>query len=1251
MGSIYGRLGFNANDAVTASATSSYSTGANNAMMLMPPMVTTWQQNDISNSTANGYFTNPVANVTYAIEVLANTIVTVANTTTSSNATISNTLFLTANVANSLFGIANNFLYITNRQSNVVPVGNDTTTPHYTTAIGNGKILSYLVYQSDEVQNNSPIMGNFTSITLANTLNSLANTLNVYTTLFLNSIAANTSNISLANALLLYSTTTQIANVMTMYPAQDTQFFQNSQKVLNDFGVVNQFKNMGQTENFLITNYIGTKKLVSSVSTTPTTTTFTPLQTSSIATSTPSITTNSGTFYGNLIGNASTATNLLNSQNFSIAGDVIASNVSFNGTAPVVLNASLNTISGLSSGTYGSDITIPSLTIAANGRVISASSTALDTNTYDAISYSTSVLISRFIPSNIWVNIVSGTNTVAVDGYIQTALNYCANNGTTLVFSPYTYKMSNGVTYNYGTHSITGNGALLDYSGITTAGVCFSVTTLNNFTTLWYLAVYAVTGLNIKGVNYGVTQTSGLIGVQFGIGLANSGAHASFQNCSVSGFDTGVNFGDHSYVQKIDSCAFHNCNTAILYSGATLNDSGERIGFTNCVIFNSLVLAHAIAGELAFTNCSFDYFTRQAVIAELGGSVYISDSHIESINNPNLAPWLYATNSNSRICLNNVIIVINNTVSVYIGLADDSTNGGDTGVSDAGIYLNNTHVSVTPTGGITLPTLFKGAVYVKNLTSFDGGRYSANNARVNIYVDRNNLLADGSFEENSTPIEWTISTGTGYTSPTVVNTRAVSGNNSLSINPAANTITQLYKSFQVSPGAKPSLGFQYIGTIANGATMNVTVGYAASSGYSAGVSSRTFTYSFTNANANSTAWIVETLRPYAKAPIGATRFTVNIAATYGVNVNMDAIMVEILDNHVSGADLNDTSIDKLLDVDTTTVPPTNGQTLVYNSNTGIWIPGTITGGSGGGIAANSNQTITGSWSFPGGANVANFTFSGDDLNDKTTAANTGLTVNYQSSFSSTTPFPYYRDFTVFNGKGLAAMKIVGVSRTALFYSGLQFGQYTASQNQISFTGGQTDPGDGGEIAFNYNSGFDSANNIWSFPYYRNTHFFDGKGGGMFKISGLGRRIDYETDSVYMISSLNFKGVSNTYNTLIYCNAATASRTINVPDASGTIDLQEWVGPQINTTPVTYQTGNYTISANDSVILLNTLVANTVTLPAATTNKGKLFRLSNVGANTVTILSSGGSIQWISSQSLAAQTQKALISDGNNWFWC
>ena len=53
------------------------------------------------------------------------------------------------------------FEYHTQRLSNMQGIGSDVTSPHYQTAIGYGKILTFITNKTDGVQNNSVVLGNF----------------------------------------------------------------------------------------------------------------------------------------------------------------------------------------------------------------------------------------------------------------------------------------------------------------------------------------------------------------------------------------------------------------------------------------------------------------------------------------------------------------------------------------------------------------------------------------------------------------------------------------------------------------------------------------------------------------------------------------------------------------------------------------------------------------------------------------------------------------------------------------------------------------------------------------------------------------------------------------------------------------------------------------------------------------------------------------------------------------------------------
>lgn len=88
-----------------------------------------------------------------------------------------------------------------------------------------------------------------------------------------------------------------------------------------------------------------------------------------------------GAFLGRLYGLSNSAVTLNTSRNFSVSGgDITASAQSFDGSADVTLNASLNTIPGLSAGSYGSSSAIPVVTVGANGRVLAVTTSAISSS-------------------------------------------------------------------------------------------------------------------------------------------------------------------------------------------------------------------------------------------------------------------------------------------------------------------------------------------------------------------------------------------------------------------------------------------------------------------------------------------------------------------------------------------------------------------------------------------------------------------------------------------------------------------------------------------------------------------------------------------------------------------------------------------------------------------------------------------------------------------------------------------------------
>ena len=92
-----------------------------------------------------------------------------------------------------------------------------------------------------------------------------------------------------------------------------------------------------------------------------------------------------GSFFGQLFGNANTATALQTGRTVGIiAGDANANSVTFDGTQDINLSVVLSTMTDLTAGQYGSTTAVPVITVAANGRVTNVSTQAISTSTYIA---------------------------------------------------------------------------------------------------------------------------------------------------------------------------------------------------------------------------------------------------------------------------------------------------------------------------------------------------------------------------------------------------------------------------------------------------------------------------------------------------------------------------------------------------------------------------------------------------------------------------------------------------------------------------------------------------------------------------------------------------------------------------------------------------------------------------------------------------------------------------------------------------
>jgi hypothetical protein len=291
--SVYSRLQFNfdfpeGNEPIL-------SDGAVKSLQTMPKLIEDWQANDIGNNDVGGYFKNPVSDVVNTTISISGTLASilgpqpgnvtaVVGTTTEITNLFSSAQTNLANVANT--NIASNsegalFLDHTDRISGIIELGaqeetgRDTSNlPHFKVAIGIGRILTYVTHQSDGISNTSVQTGSFTSLFISNTLIQLYNTLALYPNLILNSLTftgsgteldpiVRTSNLTLSQVQTLANAATTVRTTFKNRREHDVIFYQNSRQILNEFGEITYFTKTGETQSKLITEVVGSDKLLS----------------------------------------------------------------------------------------------------------------------------------------------------------------------------------------------------------------------------------------------------------------------------------------------------------------------------------------------------------------------------------------------------------------------------------------------------------------------------------------------------------------------------------------------------------------------------------------------------------------------------------------------------------------------------------------------------------------------------------------------------------------------------------------------------------------------------------------------------------------------------------------------------------------------------------------------------------------------------------------------------------------------------
>lgn len=287
MSTIFDRLGYAYID--TAGDIKELPANTLSSMNAVPSMLTTWQKNDIANSNVGGYTQNPLTSTLTTLETSRTNILSVyttptTNTIQGSTSTITDLFITIKSTCGTLANTIRDFKYHTDRLSDVRSYSDDLAVgltnmdelPYYTNAVAIGKAISYVIYQSDNVQNTAGIMGSFTSLLTKPTLSNIANTISTYSATISGSLTitcdpSNTSicwansNLSLSDVSAMSSNLTSLNTTLDTRRTHDENFYKNSQIILVEVRKVKAFSQMGSSEDFLANNIIGTDKLKSRI--------------------------------------------------------------------------------------------------------------------------------------------------------------------------------------------------------------------------------------------------------------------------------------------------------------------------------------------------------------------------------------------------------------------------------------------------------------------------------------------------------------------------------------------------------------------------------------------------------------------------------------------------------------------------------------------------------------------------------------------------------------------------------------------------------------------------------------------------------------------------------------------------------------------------------------------------------------------------------------------------------------------------
>jgi len=312
---------------------------------------------------------------------------------------------------------------------------------------------------------------------------------------------------------------------------------------------------------------------------------------------------------------------------------------------------------------------------------------------------------------------------------LQQAHDYLTTNfDRGILLIPHDITITDTFTWDVAKVSIKGNGAkiIVDINDITKYAIkTISSETANPYnqatTTYKGIKLICKVAKSCKGILY-----DGIIGT------GNNGAsHISLSEMTINGFITGETYGNHAYCINHYACDELN-NTAAIDILSTSLDTGERISYTNCTVFNNtLAIKQALANsDLYFINCSLDYNGK--LIQNVNGKTFFSQCHIENRGNENIELIELSGNGSMISIDGGWLLFTGSTFNIPHVFVNNATSKG-------GLFINNMFINnfKTTSGYLATGT---GRTLITNSKG-----YAIFDNTLMVHKDIN-MLMDGGFE-------------------------------------------------------------------------------------------------------------------------------------------------------------------------------------------------------------------------------------------------------------------------------------------------------------------------------------------------------------------------------------------------------------------------------------------------------------------------------------------------------------------------